>query len=414
MAGHEQEGAQVSAQSARAAAMAIAPGVLLAGVGGGIVFPILPRVGVAAGLSLPFIGFILAANRFGRVIVNPWVGAAVDRYGGKRVLLAGLLLQTVVLGLYWVGVVSGHPGALFLIGRLVHGPASSCVFVAAQALALHAGGRDHRGPASGITRAAMQAGVPVGLIAGGVMAGVWGPAVALGSAMVAPALAAGLAAVRIPDLRAAAPDRRPTLSQVFESLRLRPVRAIAVLNGVTTFCALGVVLSSLVLIVDARHLTLFAMPEQLSSAGFMAVLVVFMMLAGLFAGRVADQPGRRTLLLMGGAVVMAPGIVLIGVAGSSVLLFSGLALVGLGMGAVTTPLLAMLGDLVAAEERGRAVGCLQLFGDLGGALGPVAGTSILSTTSLVPYLGTGALLLGAAVFAGVILSRSTSLAGSVA
>ena len=37
--------------------------MLLAGVAGGIAFPILPIVGVKAGLALPFIGVILAANR---------------------------------------------------------------------------------------------------------------------------------------------------------------------------------------------------------------------------------------------------------------------------------------------------------------------------------------------------------------
>ncbi|HUB09096.1 MAG TPA: MFS transporter, partial [Myxococcales bacterium] len=89
----------------------------MAGVGGGMAFPILPLVGLHAGLSLPFIGLILAANRFGRVLFNPFVGMAVDRFGGKRVLLAGLVSQTGVLLLYLAGVVTGHPGAFFLIGR---------------------------------------------------------------------------------------------------------------------------------------------------------------------------------------------------------------------------------------------------------------------------------------------------------
>ncbi|MHB1843519.1 MAG: MFS transporter, partial [Deltaproteobacteria bacterium] len=192
-----------SEHAARAAALAIAPGVLLAGVGGGIVFPILPLVGLKAGLSLPFIGVILAANRFGRVLVSPLVGAAVDRLGGKRLLVLGLFSQSVVLAFYLAGVLTGHLGAFFLAGRLLHGPSSSCVFVAAQALALHAGGDEHRGLASGIVRSAMSAGMPVGLVLGGVLAGWLGPAAAFGVATAAPVLAAIVALTSVPDLRSA-------------------------------------------------------------------------------------------------------------------------------------------------------------------------------------------------------------------
>jgi MFS family permease len=69
---------------------AIAPGVLLAGVAGGIVFPILPIVGVQAGLPLPFIGVILAANRAMRVASSPVVGTLSDRFGGRHSLARGV------------------------------------------------------------------------------------------------------------------------------------------------------------------------------------------------------------------------------------------------------------------------------------------------------------------------------------
>ena len=44
----------------------VAPGALLAGIAGGLAFPILPTVGQRVGLSLGFIGVILAANRAAR------------------------------------------------------------------------------------------------------------------------------------------------------------------------------------------------------------------------------------------------------------------------------------------------------------------------------------------------------------
>jgi len=119
------------ARIADRAALAITPAVLLSGIAGGIAFPILPLVGQRAGLSLAFIGVILAANRAARVIASPLVGLATDRFGGRRTLIAGLLIQILVLGLFVAGVLTNRPGPFFLIGRLLHGPGSACVFVAA-------------------------------------------------------------------------------------------------------------------------------------------------------------------------------------------------------------------------------------------------------------------------------------------
>jgi len=108
-------------------------------------------VGLRLGLSLPFIGVILAANRAMRVVSSPVIGVFADRFGGRRTLLVGLAVQIVVLGLFAIGIVAHAAGPFFLAGRLLHGPGSACVFIAAQALALHAGGPSqggHRSPAA--------------------------------------------------------------------------------------------------------------------------------------------------------------------------------------------------------------------------------------------------------------------------
>ncbi|MGA2451141.1 MAG: MFS transporter [Polyangiaceae bacterium] len=378
-------------RAARAAALAIAPGVLLAGVGGGMAFPILPLVGLRAGLSLPAIGVILAANRFGRVLINPVVGGAVDRVGAKGLLVVGLITQVFVLGLYLAGVVSGHPGTFFLLGRLLHGPSSSCVFIAGQTLALHAGGRDHKGLASGIVRSAMSAGMPAGLVVGGLLAGWIGPAATFAVAMVAPIAAAGVAAWTVPDLRAPA-QRAPTLREVVRSLRSRAVAAVAAINFVSTFSALGVILTTLVLIIHERGIAVGQLSDQTSAGIFMGFLVIFMTFMAPLAGRLSDRRGWRARVVMGGIVVMVPGVLLIGLAASAAPLAAGLVLVGLGMGALTSPLLALIGDLVPSDMRGSAVGCLQLFGDAGGVLGPIVGTSLIGGAGRPAYVATAVLL----------------------
>src|SRR5579871_4419159 len=191
---------------ARRLALAIAPGLLLAGVAGGIACPVLPALGVRAGLPLALIGAILAANRVGRIVAGPIVGAAADRLGGRRLFLAGLVLQIAVMALFVLGVRLDRPGLFFLLGRALHGPASACVFVAGQALALHAGGREHAGLTGSTVRLALVIGVPFGLVAGGLLSGRVGPAATFEVAALSVVAAAVVASFLVPDLRA--PVRR--------------------------------------------------------------------------------------------------------------------------------------------------------------------------------------------------------------
>jgi MFS family permease len=62
------------------------------------------------------------------------------------------------------------------------------------------------------------------------------------------------------------------------------------------------------------------------------------------------------------------------------------------MGAIAPSLLALLGIEVSPNRLGRAAGVLQLYGDLGGALGPIVGTELLAHGSATPYLLSAGLL----------------------
>jgi ACDE family multidrug resistance protein len=242
-------------------ALALAPGTLLAGVAGGIAFPILPIVGSQHGLSLPFIGLILAANRAMRVVSSPFVGVFADRFGGRRTLLVGLTVQALVLGLYALGIATDRVGAFFLAGRLLHGPGSACVFIAAQALALHAGGPSHRGRAAGTVRAAMVLGVPVGLSAGGLLSDAVGEAATFAIAAGAVVVALGAAFARVPDLRVSIVGRPPFL-ETLRAMRDRRLFGVGALNFVLNVAAGGMIRTTLALLVHDRHVSVLSRNEQ--------------------------------------------------------------------------------------------------------------------------------------------------------
>lgn len=249
--------------------LALAPGTLLAGVAGGIAFPILPIVGLRLGLSLPFIGVILAANRAMRVVASPLVGVVADRFGGRRTLLVGLALQIVVMGLYALGIVTHLAGPFFLAGRLLHGPASACVFVSAQALALYSGGPLHGGRAAGTVRAAIVLGIPVGLLVGGLLSNAVGDANTFAFAAGAVALSLGIAWARVPDLRASA-ARRPPLRETLRAMRDRRLLAIGALNFALSFSAGGMILTTLAILVHDRGISLLGRNVQGTSGLLMA------------------------------------------------------------------------------------------------------------------------------------------------
>ncbi len=382
-------------RQAMARAWAIAPGVFLAGIGGGIVFPILPLVGLRVGLSLAFIGLILASNRIGRILFNPVAGSLIDRYGGKSMMVIGLLIEVVVMGMYLLGVSGGNPGTMFLLGRLLWGPGSALAFVGGQTLALHAAGPELRGRVTGIVRAAMGLGTPAGLVVGGVIAGVWGDRAAFEVAMVAALIASAVALRVVPDLKAPPGPRRPW-SDIVRALADRRIAAVAGLNFMAFFAVQGLVLATLVLVVAARHLTLFGMAPETASGFFLAFMLSASAAVTPVAGRMADRGRMRAQTAGIGLCIMIPGLLLLAVASDAGRLLGALILMGIGSGCLSVPLLALLGDLVPPEMRGSAVGGLQLFGDTGGTIGPILGTAALGAIGLSApfFIAAGVLALG--------------------
>jgi MFS family permease len=386
-------GAAPASRAATRAAFAIAPGVLLAGVAGGIAFPILPVFGLRAGLPIWFIGVILAANRAARVVANPFVGHLTDRVGGRRTILLGLLLQIVVMGFYWLGVTTGHPGVFFLVGRLVHGPASSCVFVSGQALALEAGGKAHGGRVGGIVRAAMGVGVPVGLVAGGLMSEAWGEAHTFELATAALVSAMLMALWLVPDVRVAVRVAMNMFAAA-RGLADRRLAALGGLNFASTFAASGMVLTTIVFLLRFRHLTVLHMTERGTSSAFMGLLVITEALSMPLFGRVGDRHRNHATIGALGLGLLVPSLLVIAFAHTTVVLAIGVAMLGIGTGALGPSVLALVGDIVAPERTGIAVGVLQLCGDVGGALGPLIGTALFAGSVEMPYL----------VSAGVVLA----------
>jgi MFS family permease len=378
------------ARSPQSLALALTPGTLLAGLAGGIAFPILPIAGVRLGLSIGFIGVILAANRATRVIASPLVGVFADRFGGRRTLLVGLALQIVVMMLYALGIITGHAGAFFLGGRLLHGPGSACVFVSAQALALHAGGPAQGGRAAGTVRASIVLGVPIGLVVGGLLSDAVGDAATFEIASGAVVVALVAAWFNVPDLRA--PVAKRSIIDAVKAMRDNRLLAVGALNFILSFAAGGMVLTTLALLVERRHIALLDRNEQGTAGMLMGLMTVVDAGATPFVGRIGDRWHAHARVAAASVAILVPGLVLIGLSPGSLGIAAGLVLVGLGAAGLGPSLLVLMGAIVPRERRGTGAGLLQLCGDFGGMLGPLVGTAFFAGNTAVPYLGTAGLV----------------------
>ncbi len=129
----------------------------------------------------------------------------------------------------------------------------------------------------------------------------------------------------------------------------------------------------------------------------------------LWAGRRADRTKTRAVIAVQGLAVMIPGYLVLAVTHQLWELIMGLILVGAGMGTANVPLLALIGDFVDRQRRGSAVGVLQLFGDVGGVLGPLLGTPlVLGIGARISYLSMTAMIVGGLAVALVLVGAERS------
>ena len=160
--------------SPRRIVLAVVVSTFFVGFGGGVIFPILPNLGVILGISALMVGLILSANRFTRLVMNAPAGILVDRVGTRTPFIAGLAIEALATFGYVIAMHSGAPEAWFLIARVLWGVGSAMVFATAYTITADVSVAESRGTSMGFVRAGITFGFPAGLVMGGVVSDVAG------------------------------------------------------------------------------------------------------------------------------------------------------------------------------------------------------------------------------------------------
>ncbi|MEJ2508181.1 MAG: MFS transporter [Gammaproteobacteria bacterium] len=376
------------------------------GLGGGLVFPILPALGLKLGIPAFMIGLILSANRISRVIFNVPAGHVIGRLGPRLTLGGALCIETVgVLG-YSAALHFGNAMWWLLAGRALFGIGTAFLLVGAQAAVLSLSDKGDRGRKTSTVRVAVSAAVPAGLVIGGVLADVFSDDVAFLTGAAITFAGALFALIFLPraSVHANASPPTPRGQDRLAALLRSPARPFVVaawgLNLLVFLTMQGVLLATMVLLVKDREIHLFDMQARGTSGLIMAVLIGCSAVMAVGIGRAIDKAALRTTLPVPSLGVLAAGFGTLAVAHSTPVLIVGAVLVGLSYNGVTLPMMALLGDVTSEGQHGPAVGIYQLFGDIGGTVGPIAGIEVGTNIGLEPlYLAIAALIVLALPFA---------------
>ena len=352
--------------------LALAAATSLSLLGDMMMYTVLPTHHAALGIGVGAVGILLSIHRVIRLGANGVAGLLYDRCGRRGPLLVGLGLAVAATGGY---LLAG--GFWPLLGaRLVWGVAFALISVGGLAVLLDLTTPVDRGRTVGRYHALVQVGTMLALLlAGGLMdavgyratLAVLGPLTALGWLIAWAAVPETAAAVRGGRISPA----RPPLLAVCRALDvglLAPFYA----SFATFFAGNGVLMATVGL-----HLRSEApgIPAATLTGILLALRKLAQTVVAPTAGALADRMSRRRVAAVGMTVGVAGfGLLVLGHGLTAAVV--GVALTAVGEGIVQPAVSAWAGDLTPASARGLVVGGLVTAGDLGAAIGPLAGYAL--------------------------------------
>ncbi len=377
--------------------LAVVASTFFVGFGGGVIFPILPNLGEVLGISAFMVGLILSANRFTRLVANAPAGVLIDRIGTRTPFIAGLAIEAVATFMYVVAIISPLPEFWFLIARILWGIGSALVFATAYTITADVSEADSRGTSMGIVRAGITFGFPAGLVLGGVVSDLWGNVEAFVLAAAFAGLASVIAYLIVPETHVE--DEQESVKP-WDLETSVPALTIGLVNFGLYFAYIGVLFSTLVLLLGERGITIFGLDAQGSSGMLMAITVLSGSVFTLGGGALSDSVGARVPIMLAFLVTSCVGFAVLAFGSRFEVLVLACLLIGAGQGGVGGPLTALLADLTPEERIGRAMGTNNVLGDVGGGLGPLVSLPLIDVIGFEAIYAISAIV---PMLAGIVL-----------
>jgi MFS family permease len=337
-------------------------------LGFGIVAPILPLYARSFGVDYGAAGLLISGFAMARLVMDPFSGPVVDRFGERISASAGIAIvavSSVLTGL-------APTFAWALIFRSAGGVGSAVLFTALTSYLLKIVPSDRMARTLGLFYGSFNVGVIAGGLIGGVVADLWGLASPLffyaGLLFVSGVLY--LRFVRDPS-PSAERAREGTVREGLLDLLRRPGFATTVFLNFAYLWMVAAVFDTLVPLFGREELGM----STIAIGGLFAVSLAAELTVLYPAGSLADRVGRRPVLIPSMAA-LAVMVAVLGFAPNAITFTILMTLLGFASGVAGVPPGAMLADVTPGERSGMAVGAFRFAGDLGFVFGPlVAGVS---------------------------------------
>ncbi len=357
-------------------------GTAISLLGDSTLYTVLPRPEIAAevGVTLTAVGLLLGANRLVRLAFNGIAGVLYDRLPRRKLLIAALTIGALSTLLFAFG--RGLP--VLLLSRVLWGAAWSGIWVGGNALVLDLADEGQRGRLTGRYQMWFFLGAGITALAGGAMTDLWGFRTSLAVSGAITALAVLMWLRYLPETRpgglAATTNRvsrrNPVCAggnPVCNAFPWRAALAVGLPLGVVRLVFAGVMVSTAILWLstftgESLRLARWTLPIATLTGLFALGRSLVSLVGAPLAGLLSDRTGRRWPLLAGALALAAGGAWLMG--GGIGAALAGACLAWIAAGAAQGLAPAIVGDRVAADQRGRAISVIYTLGDLGSAIGP--------------------------------------------
>ena len=332
----------------------------LALLGDALLYAVLPAYAEDFGLTLPWVGVMLSANRFVRVFAYGMIARLTYTLGVRRICIIAAILATVSTALYGVG----QGPVILLIARILWGLTYATLLLVCLAYAVEF--RAQVGARVGVGQAIQRVGPILALLGGAWLVGQVGAQTAF-VILAMPTALSILIAFTLPERGSATtpPVRTPALA------RPTPVDVLFFLQG---YGVDGVFAISITLIL-ARDASLSV--AVMGGGALLAMRHFGEAIAAPLFGWIADRHGARRVfvasvgLMTMGFICVAAGFTVFGAL--LMLVFRG-ALASLGPAVITQ-------RIGADQEALGPLARMQAWRDLGAALGPLVTGFLLTSVS---------------------------------
>ncbi|EGL83297.1 major facilitator superfamily MFS_1 [Caldalkalibacillus thermarum TA2.A1] len=353
-------------------------------------FTQLPIISVYAqelGGSPFLIGLVVGLYSFSNMVSNVVAGRWIDRWGRKKIMVAGMLMAGVSVALYaFVSTAQQLAVVSFL-----HGIGGGLLVPAAYAFLGDRTKGKGRGQAMALSGAAIGVAAIVGPAYGGIIAQRLGLDWVFVSVAILLILTAVLVFLFLPDHYQGAGSGKADRYDLLRLLK-NPQLNQAYLGAFALMFAVGILTMMLPLKVDALGFG-SALTGVLMSVYGLVAIVLFV----LPTNRLSDRLGRIKPMIYG-LLLLGTALLVLSLFSMQPAMFIAMVVFGAGFALLFPAIAALVVDQARREERGRAFGLFYAFFSLGVVIGPL----VVGSLAVAPDQG---LLVGAVgiLLMGIVL-----------